>query len=154
VGVEIERKFLVAGAGWQSAVVAADELCQGYLCTDPDRTVRVRLAGERAWLTIKGRARGAARAEFEYAIPVADARELLELCVAPLVEKTRYRVPFAGRTWEVDVFAGANRGLALAEVEIDSPRAEVALPPWLGTEVTHDHRYANANLAVKPFTTW
>lgn len=154
MGLEIERKFLVAGTGWQSAVVAADELCQGYLGTDPDRTVRVRLAGERAWLTIKGRARGAARAEFEYAIPVADARELLELCVAPLVEKTRYRVPFAGRTWEVDVFAGANRGLALAEVELDAPGAVVALPPWLGAEVTDDHRYANANLAVRPFTTW
>jgi adenylate cyclase len=154
VGQEIERKFLVDGLGWQACAVAADELCQGYLSMDPDRTVRVRLAGERAWLTIKGRARGAARAEFEYRIPVADARELLQLCLAPLVEKTRYRIPFAGRTWEVDVFAGANRGLVLAEVELDSPDAVVTLPPWLGNEVTTDHRYANANLAARPFTTW
>jgi adenylate cyclase len=154
VGREIERKFLVAGDDWQRAVFAADEIRQGYLCTDPERTVRVRLAGERAWLTIKGRSHGPSRAEFEYAIRVADVRELLQMCLTPLVEKTRHRVTFAGRTWEVDVFSGANRGLVLAEVEIEAPDAPVVLPPWLGTEVTDDHRYANANLAVRPFTTW
>jgi adenylate cyclase len=154
VGREIERKFLVAGDDWQAAVVVADELCQGYLCTDPDRTVRVRLAGDRAWLTIKGRARGAVRAEYEFPIPAADARELLAMCRSPLVEKVRHRVPFAGRTWEVDVFSGANRGLVLAEVELDAPDAVVTLPPWLGAEVTDDHRYANANLAVRPFAAW
>jgi adenylate cyclase len=154
VGREIERKFLVAGDGWRSAVVAADELRQGYLCIDPERTVRVRLAGERAFLTIKGRAHGASRAEFEYPIRVADVSELLQMCLTPLVEKTRHRVLFGGRTWEVDVFAGANRGLVLAEVELEAPDAPVDLPPWLGAEVTDDHRYANANLAARPFTTW
>jgi adenylate cyclase len=154
MGREIERKFLVAADGWRAAVVAADSLRQGYLCTDPERTVRVRLAGEKAWLTIKGRAHGASRAEFEYRIPIADVQELLQMCLVPLVEKTRHRVPFAGRTWEVDVFAGANRGLVLAEVELDAADAAVTLPPWLGGEVTDDHRYANANLAARPFTTW
>lgn len=154
MGREIERKFLVANNGWQAAVVAADALRQGYLCVDPERTVRVRLAGEKAWLTIKGRAHGASRAEFEYRLPVADVHEILQMCITPLVEKTRHRVPFAGRTWEVDVFAGANRGLVLAEVEIEAPDAPVALPPWLGAEVTDDHRYANANLAARPYTTW
>ena len=85
---------------------------------------------------------------------MADVRELLQMCLTPLVEKTRHRVNFAGRTWEVDVFSGANRGLVLAEVEIEAPDAHVMLPPWLGAEVTDDHRYANANLAVRPFTTW
>jgi len=154
VGQEIERKFLVAGNDWRAAVVAADELCQGYLCTDPDRTVRVRLAGDRAWLTIKGRAHSATRAEYEFPIPATDARELLTMCRSSLVEKTRHRVSFAGRIWEVDVFVGANGGLVLAEVELDAPDDVVTRPPWLGAEVTDDHRYANANLAARPFTTW
>ena len=154
MGREIERKFLVATEAWRAGVVAVDSLRQGYLCTDPERTVRVRLAGEKAWLTIKGRAHGPSRAEFEYRIPIADVQELLQMCLSPLVEKTRHRVPFGGRTWEVDVFAGANRGLVLAEVELDAAEAAVTLPSWLGKEVTDDHRYANANLAARPFTTW
>lgn len=154
MGREIERKFLVATDAWRAGVVAADTLRQGYLCADPERTVRIRLAGEKAWLTVKGRAHGSSRAEFEYRIPITDVQELLQMCLSPLVEKTRHRVPFGGRTWEVDVFAGANRGLVLAEVELDAADAAVALPPWLGKEVTDDHRYANANLAARPFTTW
>ncbi len=127
---------------------------QGYLATDPDRTVRVRRAGDQAWLTIKGRTTGAARDEFEYAIPVADGEALLDMCLPPLIEKTRHVLRFAGLDWEVDVFAGDNTGLIVAEVELTAEDTEVELPPWVGPEVTHDLRYQNANLVRRPYRTW
>ena len=154
---EIERKFLVAGDGWRAAASPGIRYRQGYLSAGADAgcTVRVRIGGERAYLTVKGPAAGAARDEYEYPIPVADAAEMLErLSAGGVVEKVRHRVPFAGRTWEVDVFAGENAPLVVAEVEIESVDAAVKLPPWLGAEVTDDPRYTNAALARSPFSRW
>jgi adenylate cyclase len=117
--------------------------------------VRVRLEDGRGTVTIKGPARGAARAEFEYAIPAKDARELLrDLCEKPLIEKTRSRVRYAGLVWEIDEFAGDNEGLVVAEVELRRAGQKVALPPWTGKEVTRDPRYLNANLFKKPYRSW
>ena len=133
---------------------SGERLQQGYLSTDPERTVRIRLVGERAWLTIKGRSIGASRLEFEYSIPAADARQLLTLCQSPLIDKTRHRVPFAGHTWEVDVFHGDNQGLVIAEVELEREGEDVQLPAWLGEEVTGDPAYYNSNLIRRPYCAW
>ncbi len=153
MGREIERRFLVTGTGYRSGGPGA-RLRQGYLSTDPQRVVRVRLEGDTACLTIKGPAAGAARAEYEYAIPVADAVELLTLCELPLLEKTRYRVACAGLTWEVDEFHGRNQGLVVAEVELAAADQPVTLPDWVGAEITGDHRYANSSLVARPFADW
>lgn len=128
-------------------------MAQGYLNTDPDRCVRVRVAGERGFLTIKGPTVGITRAEFEYDIPLADATGMLSLC-ANVIKKTRHYVPRDGLIWEVDVFSGANEGLVLAEVELPSEDHELKLPAWVGDEVSYDERYFNAALAERPFTTW
>ncbi|RTL23566.1 MAG: CYTH domain-containing protein [Burkholderiales bacterium] len=154
MGIEIERKFLVASDAWRAGVSRSTRFSQGYLSRDPARTVRVRVAGEQAFLTIKGATLGAARAEFEYAVPVADARALLAICDGPVVEKVRSLCPYEGMTWEVDEFLGANAGLVLAEIELDAEDQPFARPPWLGAEVTGDARFVNANLAVRPFTSW
>jgi len=152
--LEIERKFLVTGTAWR-ALAAGVPTRQGYLANTPDRTVRIRIAGERGLLTVKGRCRGLARAEFEYAIPVEDAAAMLDgLCEKPLIEKTRYRIPFGAHTWDVDEFHGLNAGLVIAEVELESADEKPALPPWVGREVSGDERYFNVNLVRKPFTTW
>ncbi len=154
VGREIERKFLVVGEGWKVAEAGTD-LRQGYLCSDVERNVRVRLAGGKARLTIKGRAEGITRAEYEYDIPLDDARELLDtLCQRPLIEKTRYRIPLGEHTWEVDEFHGDNAGLVVAEVELGSADESFERPAWLGTEVSDDPRYLNANLARTPYSAW
>lgn len=154
MGLEIERKFLVTGTAWK-ALAAGVLIRQGYLSSAAERTVRVRIAGDQGFLTVKGKSRGLTRAEFEYAIPVEDAAAMLDgLCEKPLIEKTRYRVPFGAHTWEVDEFHGANAGLVVAEVELASADEEPALPPWVGREVSRDARYFNANLVKKPFTTW
>ena len=152
--IEIERKFLLKNNAWRDGATGT-LYRQGYLCTDPQRTVRVRLGGQTAILAIKGAGDGVARPEFEYPIPAAEAALLLDnLCLQPLVEKYRYLVPFAGLTWEIDEFLGANAGLYLAEVELARIDQAVPLPPWIGLEVTGDHRYYNAWLARHPFTTW
>jgi CYTH domain-containing protein len=154
MGTEIERKFLVRGEDWKVGS-GSQVIRQGFLSTDPDRTARVRLVGDRGYLTVKGRAAGLVRAEFEYPIPVEDAGAMLDrLCLRPLIEKTRYRVEHAGLVWEVDEFGGENQGLVLAEVELDDPEAEVELPPWAGEEVSGDPRYYNANLVRHPFSSW
>jgi CYTH domain-containing protein len=153
MGVEIERKFLVRGRSFLDGVVGLPYR-QGYLSTDPDRTVRIRRAGELGYVTVKGRSRGASRAEFEYEIPVADADDMLALCIPPVIDKVRHRVEHAGRTFEVDVFGGANEGLVVAEVELPSEDADVDLPDWIGDEVTDDPRYFNANLIAHPFRDW
>lgn len=151
--LEVERKFLVNGTGWREG--RATRIRQGYLTTDPARSVRVRLAGDRAWLTIKGAADGATRAEYEYPIPAGQAAELLDnLCLAPLIEKIRYRVEHAGLLWEVDEFLGENEGLVLAEVELSDPGQAVEMPDWVGAEVTGDERYYNQTLAVRPYRAW
>lgn len=152
MALEIERKFLVTGTGWREA--AGVHYAQGYLNRDKHRTVRVRVAGEAAFLTIKGLTQGATRAEFEYPIPVADAQALLLLCEGPLIEKTRYVLQVGQTTWEVDEFHGENAPLVVAEVELPSEDAAFDRPDWLGDEVTQDARYFNASLSQLPFQRW
>lgn len=152
--IEIERKFLLTGDSWRQGATGT-LYRQGYLCTDPERTVRVRIGGDTAILAIKGRGDGLSRPEYEFPIPPGEAATLLDgLCLQPLVEKVRYLVPFAGLTWEIDEFLGVNAGLVLAEVELEHPDQPVPLPPWVGREVTGDPRYYNAWLARHPFATW
>jgi len=152
--VEIERKFLVAGDGWRG-LAPGRHYRQGYLSTEAARTVRVRAVGDSGYLTIKGATVNATRVEYEYRIPVEDAHAMLEgLCERPLIEKTRYRIEHDGLVWEVDEFAGENEGLLMAEVELESEDQEIALPDWIGEEVTGDPRYYNANLIANPFSQW
>lgn len=154
MGIEIERKFLVIGDAWRRQASQATHFSQGYLSRDPARTVRVRIAGPKAFLTIKGATTGATRAEFEYPVPVDDARQLLAMSDGPVVEKVRHLCVVDGITWEVDEFLGANAGLVVAEIELLSEDQAFTRPPWLGDEVTGDARYVNARLAVAPFSTW
>lgn len=153
MGVEIERKFLVDGEGWRDAGPSVS-MRQGYLGGGAEATVRVRIAGAEAFLTVKGRSRGMTRAEYEYPIPVADAEELLGLCHGGIVEKVRTRVTAPDVTWEIDEFSGANAGLVTAECELTREDQEFDRPDWLGDEVTGDHRYANSSLARHPFRDW
>ena len=152
MGIEIERKFLVVGDGWRAA--PAVPYAQGYLNRDKQRTVRVRIVRGQAWLTVKGISVGATRAEFEYAIPLSDAEQLLALCDGPVVRKTRRVVEHAGARWEIDEFEGDNAGLVVAEIELAAEDAPFEPPPWLGAEVTHDARYFNSSLATAPYSTW
>ena len=152
MALEIERKFLVTGVGWRTD--DGQRIVQGYLNRDKARTVRVRIAGNDAFLTIKGVSIGATRVEFEYPVPLADAEAMLALCDGPLIDKVRRRVPFGGLIWEVDEFAGDNAGLVVAEVELSSEDQAFDLPPWVGEEVTHDARYFNSNLAIRPYSRW
>lgn len=154
MGIEIERKFLIATEDWRGLAEGLDYR-QGYLSTAKERTVRVRTIGAQGFLTIKGISIGATRTEFEYEIPVDDAHELLdELCLRPLIEKRRHRVPFGGLIWEIDEFFGENHGLTVAEVELTSEDQDVDLPPWIGEEVTGDPRFFNSSLVERPFSTW
>lgn len=154
MGQEIERKFLVAGDGWRPGEPGL-VYRQGYLPTQAPATVRVRLAGAKAYLTLKGPTIGLTRAEFEYEIPWTDAEAMLQqFCTAPLIEKTRYRIPVADHVWEVDEFAGDNEGLVLAEIELSHEAEPFTPPPWLGPEVSHDPRYRNSYLARHPYRTW
>jgi adenylate cyclase len=152
MAIEIERKFLVIGNEWRDA--PAVFYSQGYLNRDKTRTVRVRIAGEQAFLTVKGQTEGVSRAEFEYEIPLADARQLLTLCEQPLIEKYRRKISCAGFVWEVDEFLGENHGLVVAEIELPAEDAMFTLPEWVGEEVTQDARYFNSNLAQHPYSRW
>lgn len=129
-------------------------LVQGYLAGSEQATVRVRIAGDTAFLTVKGRVKNLTRQEFEYEIPVADAEAMMDLCQPRVVEKTRYKIPIENLIWEVDEFAGTNQGLVLAEVELTSPEQFVSLPSWIGLEVSDDPRYFNSYLAAHPYSTW
>lgn len=154
MGIEIERKFLVLDERWRTLGVGVS-LRQGYLSSHPERVVRVRIEGDLAMLTIKGRSVGASRGEWEYPIPLTDAEQLLaSLCEQPLIEKKRYRIRHEGMLWEVDEFFGANAGLVVAEIELESEDQQFSRPDWLGAEVTDDARYFNANLISHPFTEW
>jgi CYTH domain-containing protein len=153
MGTEIERKFLVNDPSVVDGV-AGTVLRQGYLSRVPERTVRVRHAGDRAWVTVKGINTGATRSEWEWEIPVEDADGLLAICDGPVLDKARYLVEYGDRTWEVDVFAGDNTGLVMAEIELEAVDAELDLPPWVGREVTHDPRFYNAYLAATPIRDW
>ncbi|MCL1939212.1 MAG: CYTH domain-containing protein [Desulfovibrionaceae bacterium] len=151
---EIERKFLPANDDWRGLVEGV-RLCQGYLSTDDACAVRVRIAGDRAWVGIKGKNTGATRLEFEYPVPLKDARQMLEsLAKRPLIEKTRYAIPFAGLNWEVDEFHGDNQGLIIIEVELEDEAQTFVKPHWAGLEVTGDPRYYNSNLVAHPFKSW
>lgn len=154
MGIEIERKFLVKNDGWRGRGTPVS-LKQGYLSSHPDRIVRVRIEGENARLTIKGRVSGATRGEWEYPVPPDDANRFLnELCERPLIEKVRHRIPHGNLVWEVDEFFGDNAGLVLAEIELESETQKFSLPDWVGEEVTHDTRYFNSNLLRHPFGNW
>ncbi|MDC8760794.1 CYTH domain-containing protein [Janthinobacterium fluminis] len=154
MGVEIERKFLLRGDAWRSLGQPV-LLRQGYLSSQRERVVRVRVEGERATLTIKGVSVGASRGEWEYAIPLAEAEQLLDgLCERPLVEKYRRRIAFGGMVWEVDEFLGANAGLVVAEIELASEQQAFAKPDWVGEEVTEDARYFNSSLIKHPYSAW
>ncbi len=154
MGIEIERKFLVQGDDWRGQSPGT-VYRQGYVLSSQGRTVRVRVAGTTGFLTLKGGAQGLTRKEFEYEIPLAEAEELLLLmCDRPLIEKTRYHIPYEGLIWEVDEFAGENAGLILAEVELTSETQTVPLPTWIGAEVSSDPRYYNAFLSRHPFRLW
>jgi adenylate cyclase len=154
VPVEIERKFLVVGEGWRAGGEPGQRFCQGYLADAGGVTVRVRRAGSRAYLTVKGRGVGLVRPEFEYGIPVDEAEAMLaDLCRRPLIEKTRHEVRHARHVWHVDVFGGDSAGLVLAEVELRRPDEPVALPQWVGEEVTFDLRFRNSSLAASPVGT-
>jgi len=152
MGVEIERKFLVTGDAWRT--VEPVRLRQGYLNTDKSRTVRVRIAESKAYLTIKGITTNVSRSEFEYPIPLEDAEALLLLCSDSIIDKQRYTLPIGDVTWEIDEFSGANKGLVVAEVELESENQALTLPDWVGEEVSGDSQYYNSSLATAPFSVW
>ncbi len=151
---EIERKFLLTGEQWR-ALAQGTHYRQGYLNSIKERTVRIRTIDDKAYLTIKGITVSATRAEYEYEIPHADCMEMLDgLAERPIIEKKRYKIPYAGLIWEVDEFFGVNQGLIVAEVELESEGQAFDKPEWVGEEVTGDPRYFNSNLVSRPYTTW
>jgi adenylate cyclase len=151
---EIERKFLLKNDNWKSEITSRKIIKQGYLNTQKERTVRVRIFGEKGFLTIKGETVGMTRLEFEYEIPVQEAKELLQLCENPLIEKERFIVSRGKLKWEIDIFEGENAGLRIAEVELEDESQDVEIPDWIGEEVTFDHRYFNSSLVKLPFSSW
>lgn len=155
MGTEIERKFLVRDYSWREQATSTVRYRQGYLAKREEATVRVRVGGDRAYLTVKGRMVGISRPEFEYEIPVAEAEEMLErIALLPVVEKVRHFVPVGPHVWEVDLFLAANAGLVVAEIELSHPDERFQHPDWLGEEVTGDPRYYNSSLIDNPFTRW
>lgn len=154
MGVEIEKKFLVVADDYRSMAIPVFYR-QGYLNEDKERTVRVRIAGKQAFITIKGKNNGITRTEFEYEIPVNEATEMLDkLCLKPDIEKYRYRIEINGFIWEVDEFLGENCGLVLAEIELPSVETMFMKPEWIGEEVSGDARYYNSNLVRYPYSKW
>ena len=151
--LEIERKFLVIKEKL-TLDVHGEFLCQAYLSEDPARTVRIRITENQAFLTIKGISDGISRKEFEYMIPVNDAKEIIKLSPYPVIEKTRYKIVYSENLWEVDIFHGNNKGLILAEIELRSKDQAIELPGWIGKEVSCDPRYFNSYLTKHPFIRW
>lgn len=155
MATEIERKFLVRNDGWRAQAQPGKRYRQGYLTSDARSSVRVRVAGDQGYLNIKSATLGITRMEYEYAIPLHDAEEMLaHLRAGPLIEKTRYLVEHAGHVWEIDVFEGDNAGLVVAEIELQSQDETFALPGWAGEEVSHDPRYYNVSLVTHPYKDW
>lgn len=155
MGVEIERKFLVRHDGWRPAVVSSVDIVQGYLANTARSSVRLRVAGEAATLSVKGMTPGVRRDEFEYPLPLEDARHMLAtLCEGPLLEKRRHVVAAGAHRFEIDEFKGPNAGLVVAELELARPDEPFARPAWLGEEVTDHARYYNFRLASEPFAGW
>lgn len=155
MALEIERKFLVAADAWRRAAVSSETILQGYLANTALSSVRVRVAGGRAWLSVKAMTCDVARQEYEYPVPTEDGRAMLAaLCEGVPVEKRRHRVPCGAHCFEVDEFLGRNAGLIVAEIELDTPAQSFCRPAWLGEEVTQHLRYYNFRLATEPFDTW
>ncbi|MEA5582774.1 CYTH domain-containing protein [Nodularia harveyana UHCC-0300] len=151
---EIERKYLLKEDSWRESA-SGTIYCQGYIATKDQTTVRVRIVGKQGYLTIKGPSVECSRLEFEYLIPVEDAEEMLNtLCQRPFITKTRYKIKWGDLIWEIDEFHGLNEGLIIAEVELTDPEQQIELPPWIGEEVSHDHRYFNSYLVKHPFSEW
>lgn len=152
---EIERKFLVEKSIWQKVEKNSGEMYrQGYLLTDPNKTIRVRQTSEKGFITIKGLSVGATRPEFEYEIPFDDAKELLNQFAISELSKIRYKIIFEDKLWEVDEFLGDNLGLIVAEIELKSEDESFALPDWIDREVTSEQKYYNSNLTILPFKYW
>ncbi|CCB65731.1 CYTH domain-containing protein [Hyphomicrobium sp. B1] len=155
MALEIERKFLIHDASWREAVTGSERILQGYFARTPLLRARIRIYGDKGYITLKSEPGMLVRHEYEYEIPKADAVEMIkQFSVEPIISKMRYDVPYGGVVWSVDVFEGANKGLVLAEAELKSPDQALALPQWAGREVTNDRRYGNSNLARYPFITW
>ena len=153
--LEIERKFLLSSDQWRAHVTDRALMRQGYLSSGTRSSIRVRIAGDRAWLNLKAKRSGMTRLEYEYSIPRVEADEILnELCDGPLVEKVRHQVHVGTHVWEIDEFLGDNHGLIVAEIELTSEQDSFDRPNWLGVEVTTDERYFNFNLAKQPYRTW
>ena len=153
MGVEIERKFLVDRTKLPS-LPKPHRLKQGYIPAD-ETTIRVRIAEDKAFLTLKGKSDGLSRSEFEYPISVSDAEAMLrEFCGEKVIEKKRYIIEYDGKVWELDIFEGANEGLIVAEVELETENESIALPEWVTREVTHDPRYRNVSLLASPYRSW
>ncbi len=153
---ETERKFLVKNDSFKQQAVKALRITQGYISSVPERTVRVRIKGEKGFITIKGigNESGASRFEWEKEIPVKDVKELLKICEPGVIDKTRYIVPVGNHTFEVDEFYGDNKGLVVAEVELKEENEEFEKPDWLGEEVTGDVKYFNSMLMKNPYKNW
>jgi adenylate cyclase len=154
MAIEIEKKFLLTNESWKKDSTS-EIYFQGYISSGTGKTVRVRIAGEKGFLTIKGKHSGLSRMEFEYPIPLDDAKVLLkEICEQPIIHKKRYRVEHSGFLWEIDEFYGENLGLVMAEIELENENQEFPIPEWLGREVSHDGRYYNASLRRNPYCNW
>jgi adenylate cyclase len=155
MGIEIERKFLVKKDKWAQVVKTERSLFrQGYIMSDAQKTIRVRLTDTEGFITIKGQTIGTARPEFEYNIPTADAQQLLDNFCSSELSKIRYFIPHDGHTWEVYEFLGKNEGLIVAEIELDAEDEKFSLPGWVDREVTSEKKYSNSNLSVKPYRNW
>jgi len=155
MALEIERKFLINHEKWNTLLKPEGKLYrQGYLLSDDQKTIRIRLSDANAFITIKGNTTGITRNEFEYSIPKDDAKQLLDSFAASEVSKTRYEIYYKNKLWEVDVFHGSNEGLIVAEIELKSEDEDFELPEWVTEEVTDDARYYNSNLSLRPFNQW
>ncbi len=154
MGLEIERKFLLKNDNWKIEGLESVFMQQGYLNSYKERTVRVRIAGDLGFLTIKGKTIGLTRKEFEYSIPLIDAQSLMQMCEQPTIEKTRFIKKDRGNVWEIDVFYGENEGLVLAEIELENENQTIDLPTWVGKEVSSDPKYFNASLIANPYKNW
>ncbi|WP_158730309.1 CYTH domain-containing protein [Flavobacterium sp. I-STPA6A] len=154
--IEIERKFIVKNQSFKEEIHTKSIVSQGYLSSNPERTVRVRIRNDKGYLTIKGISNesGTSRYEWEKEIPLPEAKELFKLCKKGAITKTRYEIPFANHTYEVDEFYGDNEGLIIAEIELSSENEKFDKPNWLGDEVTGEQRYYNSNLSILPFKEW
>jgi len=155
MAIEIERKFLLKDGSWRLEAEPAVQFCQGYLSESGPGSVRIRIEGEQANINIKSATLDMQRMEYEYEIPLSDAREMLDqLCIKPLIEKQRFHVTYKNKLWEIDVFEGDNQGLIVAEVELNNKNESIELPAWVGDEVTDDTRYYNVCLIKHPYKDW